>query len=171
MQVTIRGEVFETVRDAANAFGVTMRYIRRAVMDGQQDRIGLRRAGQKDKWRVTPPAYTPMPIRIRGVIYKDAKEAAAALGVTRDAIYWALRCGDPDKIGLPRTYRSGPGSNAAAAASVRKPVQVAGVWFASRRELAKTVGMDASSVGYALKAGPRARANLEKRVRQAVGMF
>lgn len=168
MQVTVRGKTFETVRDAANAFGVTTRYVRRAVSEGKQDQIGLRRAGQKDKWRVTRPAFTPMPIRIRGVIYSDAKEAAAALGVNRDTIYWAIRCGDPDKVGLPRTYRSGPGSNAAAAASVRKPVQVAGVWFASRRELAKAVGMDASSVSYALKGGKRAYRNLETRVKEAM---
>lgn len=104
-----------------------------------------------------------MQVRVRGVIYRDAKEASAALGVTRNAVYSAINRGDPDAIGLKRR-----GSINAAIEANKKPIQIAGVHFPSRVELARTVGMAAKDVCAALKAGPRAYRNLENRVREAL---
>lgn len=70
-----------------------------------------------------------MQVRVRGVIYRDAKEASAALGVTRNAVYSAINRGDPDAIGLKRR-----GSINAAIEANKKPIQIAGVHFPIRED-------------------------------------
>ena len=93
--IEIRGEVFPTVRAAADHFGLNLETIYAAMKKGTLHRVGTGAVGAE-----------PCPVRIRGQVYASAKEAASALGVTPGAIHTALMNGRIDKVGIRPTYRN-----------------------------------------------------------------
>ena len=98
-----------------------------------------------------------MRVDVRGTIYETVAEAAEENNVSTWVVYKMVALGHPERIGRPLKKK--------------KKIDMAGVAFDSISDLARFIGKDVSHTRRALKAGPRARANLEKRVRQAVGMF
>lgn len=115
-----------------------------------------------------------MRVRVRGTIYETVKEAADANGVTTDAVYRAIRNGDPDKIGSykKRKNTKTPEQKAKAAEASRKPIRIADVYFPSRKALGETVGMTQKAIREAINGGGfKAMMNLEERVRKATSVF
>jgi hypothetical protein len=117
--IEIRGTVYPTVQDVADALGVTPRAVTMAIRKGTTDRIGTGAVGSE-----------PMPVRIRGRVYPDAGAAAKALGVTRGRIHQAINRGHEDRVGLP------PSHNGARA----KPVRVGGLDFPSMAAASRALG-------------------------------
>ncbi len=105
-----------------------------------------------------------MRVRIRGTIYESVDEAAAALGVSKKTVYWAINHGNPDMLGLgrPRPPRSGNAN-----LDNSKPVTVAGKYFPSISALARFLGRDISVVRKALNTNGRASHAITAAVAQA----
>ena len=68
-----------------------------------------------------------MLIDVRGVIYPSVAATAAALGVTKNAVYSALARGNMEKLGLGTT--------------VKKAVEIEGVAFPSLRAASRALGL------------------------------
>ena len=96
MRVMIRKVIYETVRDAAEAFGVTTSYIYDAITRGRQDMIGIGRGklryGQLDNW---PTEWTGNATMIHGLTFPSMTAASIALGFNKAYLRSALRRGGP----------------------------------------------------------------------------
>jgi hypothetical protein len=100
-----------------------------------------------------------MIIKIRGVIYASAKEAAAALGVSKTTVYSAIDRGCADTIGIGR----GNGKRGHKGGKP-KPVTICGHVFATQVEAADFLGYKRSGMSRRISAGGSgARENMERR--------
>ena len=77
----------------------------------------------------------PMPVRIRGVDYPNAREAAKALKVKQVSIYCAISKGTVDTVGLGKgkCKKNPRGGNP-------KPITLAGIEFPSLQAASKALG-------------------------------
>lgn len=132
--IEIRGTVYPTVQDAADAFGVTPRAVTMAIRKGTTHRIGTGAVGPE-----------PLPVRIRGRVYPDAGAAAKALGLTRHAIHLAIAEGREERVGLP------PGHNGARA----KPVRVGGLDFPSMAAASRALGFRSEYLSHVMTRGSK----------------
>ena len=80
MRVSVRGTVYETVKEAADALGVTINGVYSAVQAGKTDLLALGRT-------------QPRPITLAGVHFRSWKEASLALGFGKHYISGAMRTG------------------------------------------------------------------------------
>lgn len=76
MRVIIRGTIYETVREAADALGVSTSHIYNAVLKGTQDYIGI----GMGRWRKPRDSFTGNKIVLHGVDFPSMKAASLALG-------------------------------------------------------------------------------------------
>lgn len=97
MSWSVRGVDYDTPEAIAEAFGVSAVHVKNAKRAGRLDKIGISPA--QSRASSGPP---PMPVCIRGVMYKSANEASKRLGVNTSTIYAALHYGRADSIGLGR---------------------------------------------------------------------
>lgn len=90
MRVMIRGVTYETVREAAEAFGLGTSYIYDAIERGRQDFIGTGRGrarhGQPDDWNGNA-------ITLHGLTFPSMTTASLALGFNKAYLRAALRRG------------------------------------------------------------------------------
>lgn len=86
MLVRIRGVVYSSVREAAEAFGVTRGRIYNAVRVGKEDTIGLGIGLRTDNNR-----FVGNRVTIFGVEFSSMKEASEELGFRPNYIRTALR--------------------------------------------------------------------------------
>lgn len=152
MRVQIGDRVFETIKEAADAFGVNPKTIHgrleRGTLDGLLDDV---KDGRKKRGK---------PVTIRGVTYPNYRTAELALGLAVGAVSHAAMRGGLDTIGLRK--RAGGSQKAT-------PVTVAGMAFASITDLCRFVGEPHSHVSWVLRAGKdKARARLEAKVRAKI---
>ncbi len=121
ISVEIRGQVFDTVAAAAKANGVHPNAVYIARRKGTLHRVGTGRVGAE-----------PLPVRIGGVTYASASEAAGALGIPRATIFAAVADGDPDRVIQPRRYNP----------SRSMQLSIGSLTFPSRRAAARALGFD-----------------------------
>lgn len=76
MRVTIRGTAYETVREAAEAYGVSVTHVYNAISGGTQDSIGV----GMGRWRKPRHRYDGNKIVLYGVTFESMKAASLALG-------------------------------------------------------------------------------------------
>lgn len=74
--ITIRGVDYPSKAAAAKALGITYESLRKAIVDGRLETVGLNPKGKNHGRRV----------RIDGKVYKSIAEAARATGVTYDSL-------------------------------------------------------------------------------------
>jgi hypothetical protein len=90
----IRGVTYETVREAAEAFGLGTSYIYDAIERGRQDMIGIGRGklrhGQPDG---QPTDWVSNAITIHGLTFPSMTVASLALGFNKAYLRAALRRG------------------------------------------------------------------------------
>lgn len=94
--ICVRGQVFATIRAAAQHFGVTYHAVSIARQKGRLDTVGTGTRGAR-----------PMQVRIRDLLFEDADAAGAHFGVTANTIRTAVWRGTQDRIGLPRRFPGG----------------------------------------------------------------
>lgn len=100
-------------------------------------------------------ARDEMPISIRGVTYANAREAAAAVGVTRSTIYSAIYRNTLDTVGL------GTGSRKIWRGGRPKQVQIFGQSFRTLREASIFLGMKPGTLSSIMRrGGARSKANV-----------
>lgn len=87
MRVMIRGVTYETVREAAQAHGVSESYIYRLMTEGRQDIIGV----GMGNWRKPRDRYDKNKIILHGVWFDSLKAASLLLGFNQHYIRGALR--------------------------------------------------------------------------------
>ena len=88
MRVTIRGVTYETVREAAQAHGMSKSYIYKMVLEGRQDSIGVGMGNwRKPRHRV----FDKNKIILHGVEFPSMTAASLALGFKRHYVRGALR--------------------------------------------------------------------------------
>lgn len=80
MRVSVRGKVYESVKEAADAFGMTINGVYSAIQQGKTDLIGLGKT-------------QPRSITLAGVHFKSWKTASIALGFGKHYISDAMRTG------------------------------------------------------------------------------
>lgn len=85
MKVKIRGEVYETVRDAAKAFNVSTSYIYDAIERGREDVVGMGIGRKKDG------KYNGNEVVLHGVTFPSMTAASLSLGFNRHYIRSAGR--------------------------------------------------------------------------------
>ena len=92
-----------------------------------------------------------MIIEIRGVTYPSVNYASETLGISKDAIYSALKRGSMDTVGLGNTQR--------------QQIDLDGLNFPSRGAASKALGFNRSFVRYALSTNSAvAKARLEQAI-------
>lgn len=107
---------------------------------------------------MTKPRYE-MPITIRGITYKNAREAAAAVGVKRSTIYSAIYRNTLDTVGL------GTGARTKWAGGTPKPISFGGKHFPSLRAMSLYLGLKRGTLSKTLRVGKeRAIQNLIRRM-------
>lgn len=74
--ITIRGVDYPSKAAAAKALGITYESLRKAIVDGRLETVGLNPKGKNHGRRV----------RIDGKVYKSLAEAARATGVTYNSL-------------------------------------------------------------------------------------
>jgi len=89
MRVIIRGTIYETVREAAAAFGVTTSYIYQALSRGRPDSIGI------GMGRSPHPHPNGNRVTIHGITFPSYKAASLELGFDKHYVRVALRRGKP----------------------------------------------------------------------------
>ena len=87
--VKIRGVLYNSQKEAAEAIGVTQSAIYRALVNGTLEKCGIHNRNRK-------------PVTIRGVHYESQTAAAKALGLRQTNIAKAVRNGNLKGIGLGR---------------------------------------------------------------------
>ena len=87
MRVMIRGVTYETVREAAQAHGVSEGYVYQAMSEGRQDGIGI----GMGNWRKPRHRFDGNKIVLHGVEFDSMTAASLALGFNRHYIRSALR--------------------------------------------------------------------------------
>jgi hypothetical protein len=106
-------------------------------------------------------ARNEMPITIRGKTYANAKEAAAAMNVTRGTIYSALHRNTLDTVGL------GTGSRKNKTGGTPRPVTIAGKHFRTLREASVYLGLKRGTLSSILRrGGERSKQNIMRLMMQ-----
>lgn len=82
MRVMIRGVTYETVREAAQAHGVSEGYVYQAMSEGRQDSIGI----GMGNWRKPRDRFSGNKIVLYGVEFASMKAASLALGFNQHYI-------------------------------------------------------------------------------------
>lgn len=90
----IRGVDYPSIRAAAQALGVSYSTVANALDRGTLEYIGM---GTK-----SPAKGNPIAVTIRGIAYRSNVEAAAALGVSRQAVARARANDTLDSVGLTK---------------------------------------------------------------------
>lgn len=132
--IVIRGQVFPTIRAAAEHFGLTYQAVKWALVHGRLDRVGT---GSRPK--------EPMQIRVRGMVFRDARAAAAHFGITPKAVLAAVQHGRQDRLGLP------PRRDAAA-----RPFSAFGCTWPSRSAACRDLGLSVGFLWHLENVGGRA---------------
>lgn len=130
----VRGVLYDSAEAVAEAFGISTKTVYGAIAKGREDRIGL-------------GTGTAFPITIRGVTYPSTIAAAKALGVARSTISCALARGRLDRVGLGVDYKTRKSGGH------KRPIEIMGMKFASRAELARAIGRRPCSVRASLVNG------------------
>lgn len=100
-----------------------------------------------------------MRVKIRGVVYENADEAAKAFGVSASHVCKMVAAGTEDGIGLGGNRTKNRGGKA------KRPVQIGKLRWESCAELADFLGWRRQKVSYTvLHGGVRARADLLRAV-------
>lgn len=123
--VTVRGTVYRSPQACAEALGMSVASVKRAMRKGLTDRLGNR--GRRT-------------ITVRGVDHHGWQACADALGVTKSHVITWVRRGDPDMIGLVPTERA-------------MPLTVNGVEYPSRRAAAEALNVSYCTLHRHLAAG------------------
>lgn len=134
----VRGVRYATVRDCAEALGVSHHTVRRALLLRRLDTLGQGRAAIARAHCV--------PVRIQGRDFPSIKAAAAHHGVTPGAIHGRLERGTLEFVGRRR-----PG------APNQKAVKIAGRHFPSLSAASRAAGFAPTYLSQAIRLG-RARA-------------
>ena len=88
MRVTIRGVTYETVREAAEAHGMSKSYIYKMVLEGRQDSIGI---GMGNWRKPCDGVFAKNRVNLHGVWFDSLKAASLLLGFNQHYIRGALR--------------------------------------------------------------------------------
>lgn len=132
--ICIRGQVFPTIRAAAEHHGVTYHAVKWALLKGKLDRVGL---------GLGRPAI-PMRVRIRDMTFDTAADAARHMGLQPNTIRTAIWRGSSDRLGLARPYR-GPA----------KPCTIYGLTWPSRAAACRDLGLSHGFLWHVEHAGGR----------------
>jgi formaldehyde-activating enzyme involved in methanogenesis len=124
--VKIRGVLYNSQKEAAEAIGVSQSAIYRALVNGTLEKCGIWNQNKK-------------PVTIRGVYYESQTAAAKALGLRQTNIAKAVRNGNLKGIGL--------GHNA----TTKRKVWIDGVEYDSQAAAARALGVPDGSMQWALK--------------------
>jgi hypothetical protein len=90
MKVMLRGVVYDTIKEAAEAFNVKERTIRRVLNEGREDTIQVKRADCK--------RGRPEPFSIEGLTFPNQKAANDALGLPFNYITQAINRNRPKSL-------------------------------------------------------------------------
>lgn len=120
--VKIRGVLYNSQKEAADALGVNPSTIYKALQAGRIDDVGMHQNNRKK------------PITIRGVHYDSQTAAAKAFGTTQSMVSRAVKLGWINNIGLGRN------------ASTKKPIIVDGVKYQSITSAARAIGAPSDSL-------------------------
>jgi DNA-binding MarR family transcriptional regulator len=123
--VKIRGVLYNSQKEAAEAIGVTQSAIYRALQNGTLEKCGVHNRNRK-------------PVTIRGVYYESQTAAAKALGLRQTNIAKAVRNGNLKGIGL--------GHNA----TTKRKVWIDGVEYDSQAAAARALGVTADNMQWIL---------------------
>lgn len=148
----VRSMKFDTFKSCAEHFGLVVKHVKLMVRSGRAEYIGL--PPHQVRTRSGP---IPMPIAVRGVVYKDRAAAAEALGVTARAISNMVSAGRADFIGLGRDRTHARKLHA-------KPVEIGPLKFPSRKAAAAAIGCNVQVLSKVLDLPPEQRT--EKRMRR-----
>ena len=85
--MSIRGVTYETVREAAEAHGMSKSYIYKMVLEGRQDSIGI----GMGNWRKPCDSFNSNKIILHGIEFPSMKAASLALGFKQHYIRGAMR--------------------------------------------------------------------------------
>ncbi len=133
--IEIRGTVYPTVRDAAEALSISTSAVYHAIWTGTLHRCGTGRVGTE-----------PMPVRIAGLDFESAHAAAAHFGCAVGTIWSAICDGDPDRVARPQRY------NPARA----QPIEIGGLSFSSMRVASTALGFsNPEYIAKVIKAGSK----------------
>jgi hypothetical protein len=130
--IEIRGRVYPDTRTAAMALGVQPETVRFAIKAGRLHRCGTGASHPE-----------PLPVRICGLDFAHARDAARHFGVGVSAVYAALAAGDPDRIGRPPRYN----------AAKSQPVTIGPLSFPSMRQASLALGFQGDYVSKVLRSG------------------
>ncbi|WP_417257370.1 NUMOD1 domain-containing DNA-binding protein [Celeribacter sp.] len=131
--ITIRGVVYATAREASEALGVGPKAIRMAIARGTLETVGLPKA---------------KPVTIQGKRYESIAAAARAFGVTDAAVRIAIKKGTEHRLGT------------GAVGWEPNPIRIRGVVYASAAEAAEALGVKRSTIYAARERGTLDRVGL-----------
>lgn len=132
--VEIRGVVYPGPKAAAQALGLHPETVRTAIRKGTLHRCGTGRVGPE-----------PMPVRIAGRTFADARAAAAHHGVA-PATVWAAVCdADPDRIARAPRWKPWRA----------RPFTIGGITFPSMLEAERALGLTAGYIRTSIKRGSK----------------
>lgn len=130
--ITIRGVTYPTVAAAAAVLSVTPAAIYIAMRKGTLHRVGTGRVGPE-----------PMPVRIAGRDFADARQAARHFGITYQAVIAAICAGDPDRIARRPVYGK----------ARAQEITLAGVTFPSKAAASRALGFHENYIAQSLSRG------------------
>lgn len=96
MRVAIRGTIYETVNEAAEAMGVQTNTIYRAINMGRIDSVGLGRGTRPERCRKSGKG---VPITFGKVTFPSIAAASVALGFRPKYLATALQKGQAETLG------------------------------------------------------------------------
>ena len=123
--VKIRGVLYNSQKEAAEAIGVTQSAIYRALVNGTLEKCGIHNRNRK-------------PVTIRGVHYESQTAAAKALGLRQTNIAKAVRNGNLKGIGLGRN------------ATTKRKTWVDGIQYDSQAAAARALGVTPDNMQWML---------------------
>lgn len=149
--IKVREHEFVSHEECAAFFGVQVKHVKALEKKGRLEVLGIGSSGKGyPKHRVGT-----MKVRVRGVVYANAHECAAALGVAPDTVYSAVCRGTEDTLGLgptgPKRYGGGRS----------KPIKIGPHVFPSIAAASRALGRNSKWVSEVLrKKGKRAMQHL-----------
>lgn len=148
--ITIRGTAYPDADAVAAAFGISRQAVHNAIRRGRGDYIGIpahltrKRTGAE-----------PLPVRVRGMVFPSAADAAKHFGVSVITVRVAILEGREDYVGQGKSRKHSTGNKGRIPANA-KPVQIGPYSWTSTRLCATALGIGSSSLRAHLRAGDAA---------------
>jgi predicted DNA-binding protein (UPF0251 family) len=143
MTIRVRGVDYENAQAAAEALGMSPKWLQQAERRGRLDKVGKR-------VEAISRVASAFPLKVRRKTFQTLEECAAHFKISRQAIKAAIRNGRAQFIGIPaHKTRKRHGVDP-------MPVKVAGVLFNSAKEAGEALGVSEITVRTAINSGREA---------------